>query len=66
MNVEIGAEAVLFPEKEYINEIFVEKGLLMGGWCRGHYTESLVYFSTLISSSLFHACNQDIYTGTAA
>jgi hypothetical protein len=38
----------------------------MGGWRRGHYTESLVYFSTLISSSLFHACNQDIYTGTAA
>ncbi len=23
MNVEIGAEAALFPEKEYINEIFV-------------------------------------------
>jgi hypothetical protein len=23
MNVEIGAEATLFPEKEYINEIFV-------------------------------------------
>ncbi len=23
MNVEIGAEAVLFPEKEYINGIFV-------------------------------------------
>jgi hypothetical protein len=31
MNVEIGAEAALFPEKEYINGIFVavhcEKGL---------------------------------------
>jgi hypothetical protein len=24
MNVEIGAEAALFPEKEYINEITVE------------------------------------------
>ncbi len=23
MNVEIGAEAALFPEKKYINEIFV-------------------------------------------
>ncbi len=26
MNVEIGAEAVLFPEKEYINRIFVAVG----------------------------------------
>ena len=33
---------------------------------RGHYTESLVYFSSLISSSLYHACNQDIYTGNRA
>jgi hypothetical protein len=27
MNVEIGAEAALFPEKEYINEIFVAVNL---------------------------------------
>ncbi len=26
MNVEIGAEAALFPEKEYINGIFVAVG----------------------------------------
>jgi hypothetical protein len=24
MNVEIGIEAALFPEKEYINEIFID------------------------------------------
>jgi hypothetical protein len=28
MNVEIGAEAVLFPEKEYINGIFVAVRIL--------------------------------------
>ncbi len=50
--------------KEY-QMVPAKKSLLMGVWRRGHYTESLVYFSTLISSSLFHACNQDIYTGTA-
>jgi hypothetical protein len=29
LNVEIGAEAALFPEKEYINEIFVAVHVLM-------------------------------------
>jgi hypothetical protein len=30
MNVEIGAEAVLFPEKEYIN------GIAIAVWLAGH------------------------------
>jgi hypothetical protein len=30
MNVEIGAEALLFPEKEYISGIFV--AVWVGGW----------------------------------
>jgi hypothetical protein len=36
MNVEIGAEAVLFPEKEYISGIFVEV----------QSYEMLIYFKT--------------------
>jgi hypothetical protein len=28
MNVEIGAEAALFPEKQYLSEIFIA----VGGW----------------------------------
>jgi hypothetical protein len=38
MNVEIGAEAALFPEKEYINEIFVAVKEKAGASCerRGH------------------------------
>jgi len=29
---------------------------------RGHYAESFVYFSHLVSSCLYHACDQDIYS----
>jgi hypothetical protein len=34
MNVEIGAEAVLFPEKEYINGIFVAVRGFLGKYIR--------------------------------
>jgi hypothetical protein len=34
MNVEIGAEAALFPEKEYINGIAVAVWGVEGGWPR--------------------------------
>jgi hypothetical protein len=36
MNVEIGAEAALFPEKEYISGIFVAV------WIPAHLTEGLI------------------------
>jgi hypothetical protein len=32
MNVEIGAEAALFPEKEYISEIFVAVQTDLNDW----------------------------------
>ncbi len=42
MNVEIGAEAVLFPEKEYLNGIFVVV------WFFGALKNKLWIFTTYI------------------
>jgi hypothetical protein len=39
MNVEIGAEAALFPEKEYIN------GIAVAVWCRDIHKINLFIFA---------------------
>jgi|LakMenEpi03Aug12_release.lakeMendotaPanAssembly.Ray.scaffolds.fasta_scaffold5568418_1 hypothetical protein len=43
MTVEIGAEATLFPEKEYISGIFVEvQTNHESGFCHFHYPELIL------------------------
>jgi hypothetical protein len=42
MNVEIGAEAALFPEKEYVNGIAVAVHLLSHWFFLGHVINSTV------------------------
>jgi hypothetical protein len=49
MNVEIGAEAALFPEKEYIKGIFVEVQL---AWLSLRATWRLMLMASFTSSSL--------------
>jgi hypothetical protein len=44
MNVEIGAEAAQFPEKEYINEIF----LAVREWNNIHHLSHLYIFLFLM------------------
>jgi hypothetical protein len=44
MNVEIGTEASQFPEKEYINGIFVAVWTLGGRWLLGHGVRVFFFF----------------------
>ncbi len=50
MNVEIGAEAALFPEKEYINGIFVAVLIKKTPSCPFHPVLSLTYVLMLLHS----------------
>ncbi len=54
MNVEIGAEAAQFPEKEYINEIF----LAVREW------NNFTLYPTCISSLPYVSCKQDSMEST--
>jgi hypothetical protein len=45
MNVEIGAEAALFPEKEYINGIAI--AVSDGPLCHGAITNRCLHFSSI-------------------
>jgi hypothetical protein len=62
MNVEIGAEAALFPEKEYINEIFVAVHLLQYSnivrrmWEQLDQTRCTTSISSITSNSTVWSC----------
>jgi hypothetical protein len=53
MNVEIGAEAVLFPEKEYINGIFVAVRTVAG--LNGHLLKKKCIYSRVNVNTLASA-----------
>ncbi len=54
MNIEIGAEAALFPEKEYINGIAVA--------VRGRYLIPLIYNKNLHLLVFLHSVQQEIFS----
>jgi hypothetical protein len=55
MNVEIGAEAAQFPEKEYINGIAVAdlQCRLSDGALDGYFLESVLFVSMLMVFKIF-------------
>ncbi len=48
MNVEIGAEAALFPEKEYINGIAFAVFMTITCWFLFHYSKTQEFLSAFI------------------